>query len=86
MFGIILREAFADHQSQENYVKQSYLDWTIVRPGAFTDGNRSDEYRHGFPVTDKTTKLEISRADVADFMLQQLADDTYLHKTPGVSY
>jgi hypothetical protein len=28
----------------------------------------------------------ISRADVADFMLQQLSDDTYLHKTPAVSY
>jgi Putative NADH-flavin reductase len=86
MFGIFLRAAYADHVSQENYVKQSRLDWIIVRPGAFTDGKRTGEYRHGFPGTDKTTKLKISRADVADFMLKQLTDDTYLHKTPGVSY
>lgn len=86
MFGILLRDAYADHVSQESYVKQSSLDWTIVRPAAFTNGNRTGEYQHGFPGTDKTISLKISRADVADFMLRQLADDTYLRKTPGVSY
>jgi putative NADH-flavin reductase len=86
MFGIFLQDAFADHEAQESYVKQSRLDWTIVRPGSFTNGNATGEYRHGFSGTDKTTKLKISRADVADFMLKQLSDDTYLHKTPGLSY
>jgi len=86
VFGLLLRPAYADHVCQENYVRQSRLDWTIVRPAAFTDGERTGQYRHGFPGTDKTTKLKISRADVADFMLKQLTDDTYLHKTPGLSY
>ena len=86
MFGLFLRPMFADHILQENYVKQSHLDWIIVRPGAFTDGNRTGEYQHGFPGTDQTTKLKISRADFADFMLKQLIDDTYLHTTPGLSY
>ncbi len=62
MFGLLLRSAYADHVSQENHVKKSHLDWTIVRPGAFTDGERTGQYRHGFPGTDKTTKLKISRA------------------------
>lgn len=86
MFGFLLRDAFADHERQEAYVGQSGLDWTIVRPGAFTDGGRTGAYRHGFPSTDREISLKISRADVADFMLKQLADDTYLHKTPGISY
>jgi putative NADH-flavin reductase len=86
MFGFLLREVFADHVLQEHYIKQSRLDWTIVRPGAFTDGNFTGKYRHGFPGTAKTTKLKISRADVADFILKQLADDSYLRKTPGLSY
>lgn len=86
MFGLLLRPAYADHIRQESYVRQSRLDWTIVRPGAFTDGARTGQYRHGFPGTDRTTKLKISRTDVADFMLKQLADDTYLHKAPGISY
>ena len=86
MFGLLLRPMYADHESQEDYVRHSSLDWTIIRPGAFTDGDRTGKYRHGFPSTDKTTKLKISLADVADFMLKQLIDDTYLHKTPGLSY
>ncbi|MDV2997071.1 MAG: hypothetical protein N4J56_006776 [Chroococcidiopsis sp. SAG 2025] len=86
MFGFLLRQAYADHVAQENYVKQSHLDWTIVRPGAFVDGERTGNYRHGFPGTDRTSKLKISRADVADFMLKQLTDDLYLHKTPALSY
>lgn len=86
MFGFFLRKVFADHQKQENYVKQSSLDWTIIRPGAFVEGTRTGNYRHGFPGTDKTSKLKISRADVADFILKQLADDTYLGKSASLSY
>ena len=83
---IFLRHAFADHERQEAIVKQSSLDWTIVRPSQLKDGPRTGVYRHGFPITDRQIKGKISRADVADFMLKQLTDDTYLHQTPGVSY
>ena len=86
MFGFLLRQPFADHQKQEAYVKQSHLDWTIVRPGAFVEGERTGNYRHGFPGNDKTSQLKISRADVADFILKQLGDDFYLHQTPALSY
>ena len=84
--GVFLRHAFADHKRQEAVVRQSSLDWTLVRPPHMKDGTRTGVYRHGFPTTDKGIKGWISRADVADFMLKQLVDDTYLHQTPGVSY
>jgi putative NADH-flavin reductase len=83
---VFLRHAFADHERQEAVVKQSALDWIIVRPPHLTDGPRTGVYRHGFSTTDKQFAGKISRADVADFMLKQLTDDTYLHQTPGVSY
>ena len=86
MFGLILRNVFADHQRQEQDVLQSGLDWTIVRPGAFIEGDRTGHYRCGFPGTDKTSKLKISRADVADFILKQVGDRSYLHQTPSLSY
>lgn len=86
MFGLLLRGAFADHQQQEAHVRRSDLDWTIVRPAAFTDGGRTGEYRHGFPPSKKGLELKISRADVADFMLDHLTDDAYLRQTPGLSY
>lgn len=86
MFGFLLKEAYRDHELQEKYIRASPLNWTIVRPAAFTDGERTGIYRHGFTPTENHLKLKISRADVADFMLKQLADDTYLRKTPGLSY
>lgn len=85
MFGLLLRAAYADHVRQEEFVKQSELDWTIVRPSAFTDGPRTGSYQRGFD-PDRKTKLKISRADVADFIIEQLTDDTYLRRTPAISY
>ncbi|PSL46372.1 putative NADH-flavin reductase [Chitinophaga niastensis] len=82
----LLKKGFADHALQEKYIKDSQLDWVIVRPGNLTDGNRTGEYRYGFAATDKSLKVKVSRADVADFMLKQLTDNTWLHKTPGISY
>jgi putative NADH-flavin reductase len=83
---LFLRKAFADHEIQENYIRQSNLDWTIIRPAGLTNGARTGIYRHGFPLTEKGLKSKVSRADVADFMLKHLNGDTYIHKTPGVSY
>lgn len=85
MFGLLLRAAYDDHVEQERYVRQSDLDWTIVRPSAFTDGPHTGNYGRGFG-GDRQGKLEISRADVADFVLEQLTDETYLRLTPAISY
>ncbi len=82
----ILRNQFLDRELQEEYIKNSTLDWIIIRPGGLTDGPHTGHYRHGFSINDTTVKIKISRADVADFMLKQIDDDTYLHKTPSLSY
>ena len=86
MFGFILRKVFADHQRQETLVRNSHLDWTIVRPGAFTDGPQTGQYRHSFPSTDRSITLKISRADVADFILKQLSDHSSLSQALSLSY
>ncbi|QUS59562.1 SDR family oxidoreductase [Synechocystis sp. PCC 7339] len=86
MFSFILRKVFADHERQEALVKNSGLDWTIVRPGAFIDGPLTGQYRHSFPSTDRTITLQISRADVANFILKQFSDESSLQQTPSLSY
>ncbi|RAJ05361.1 putative NADH-flavin reductase [Chitinophaga skermanii] len=82
----ILKKGFADHALQESYVKASQLDWTIVRPGNLTNDAFTGKYKHGFPANDQTIKVKISRADVADFMLQQLSSTQYIFQNPGISY
>jgi hypothetical protein len=83
---LFLRNVFRDKEVQEQYVKKSDLDWIIVRPAALTSGPRAGVYRSGFGTTDQAIGGKIARADVADFLLKQLTDDTYLRKTPGLSY
>lgn len=87
MFGLLLRPAMADHNIQEILVRKSDVDWTIVRPAAFTDGPKTGNYQHGFPGdSPKGLALKISRADVAHFLLKQLKSDVYLNQTTGLSY
>lgn len=86
MFGFILRQVFTDHERQEALVRNSNLDWTLVRPGALTDGPRTGEYRHSFPSRDRAITLQISRADVADFILKQLSDQSSLYQAASLSY
>ncbi|MGB5635218.1 MAG: NAD(P)H-binding protein [Waterburya sp.] len=55
----MLRKVFADHQLQEKYVQQSNLDWTIIRPGAFVEGTRTTNYRHGFLGSDRIINSQL---------------------------
>lgn len=82
----MLRRVWADHETQENYIKESQLDWIIARPAALTDDEHTGSYQQGFAADNKTVTSKISRADTADFMLKQLTDNNYLHKTPCISY
>ena len=86
MFGWLLKQAMADHEEQEAFIQKSNLDWTTIRPAAFTDGPATGDYKLGFPSSESGLALKISRADVASVMLQQMTTDTYLHKSPGLSY
>jgi putative NADH-flavin reductase len=83
---ILLRNVAADHELNESMIKQSKLDWVIVRPPLLTRGERTGSYRSGDHVEPKSFFPRISRADVAQFMLRQLSDDTFLHGTPVVMY
>jgi putative NADH-flavin reductase len=79
------RTMFMDHLHQEEFVHQSNLDWIIVRPTRLTDTPRTGVYRVGESIF-IGPRAHISRADVADFMLKQVHDDTYVHKTPRLKY
>lgn len=83
---LFLKRAFADHEVQEEKVKESLLDWIIVRPTALTDGEYVGRYQQGELFDKKRVTFKISRADTADFMLKQLVETNHLHKTIGISY
>jgi uncharacterized protein YbjT (DUF2867 family) len=85
MFGALLRPAFRDHELQESLVRASGLDWTIVRPSAFTDDPAGCSFREDFGSEDRSLKLRISRADVAGFLVRQIGETRYLRQAVGIS-
>ena len=82
----ILPLYFLDKHRQEGVVRQSGLDWVLVRPGALTHGKPRGRFRHGPKVGNWLWTVRISRADVAAFMLDQITDDTYRHRAVGVAW
>ncbi|MEJ2020164.1 MAG: SDR family oxidoreductase [Maritimibacter sp.] len=85
MFGLLLAPAHRDHELQETLVSASGLDWTIVRPSAFTDGPATGQFATGFGPQKRGLSLKIPRADVADFIKRQLSDRGHLHSAVGIS-
>jgi putative NADH-flavin reductase len=81
----ILPFYFWDKTRQEAIVRASAVEWTLVRPGALTNGPRRSRYRHGPRVGHWLWTVRISRADVAAFMLDQLEDTRYLRTAVGVA-
>ena len=77
--GWLLKVPFQDHERQEAQVRGSGLDWVIARPGRLTSGPARKQYV-------KTSAVErvpgsISRADVADFLVDACEGPTWVGHT-----
>jgi putative NADH-flavin reductase len=69
---VLLGPAYADLRRMETNVRTSELDWTIVRvSGTLTDGPARGSYR-AEPGYSLPGGRRIARADVAEYMLDQL--------------
>jgi putative NADH-flavin reductase len=87
VFGLLLRllsrSAVEDMTQAVKEVRASDLDWTVVRVPRLLDAPASGKIRIGYLGADVSTQL--SRADMADFILRQVTDRTYLHQAPVIS-
>jgi len=64
-------------------LKESDLDWMIVRGPRLTNEKPKHKYRVGWVGVNASTK--ISRADLADFIVKQIDSDEFVHQMPFVS-
>jgi len=82
-FATLLRSSRTDHEAQEAAVKESGLDWTIVRPSGLTDTPRTGVYEVGENIPATTSK--IARADVADLILKELEENALIGKAVTIT-
>ena len=83
-FRTLLRQVGRDKRAGEDHVRASDIDWTVVYPPSLTNGPRTGTYRSGEALELRGVP-KISRADVASFMLSQVADRTYSRRIAIVS-
>ena len=81
----LLRNMYADLWKMERIVKASAINWTIIRPPKLINSPAKTEYRTevGQQVENG---LEISRADVAHFIVNNLANDAIIKRTVEIAY
>ncbi|RBP16497.1 putative NADH-flavin reductase [Roseiarcus fermentans] len=80
-FRLFLGRAYDDKGVQERIIKESGLDWTIVRPGVLVPGPPSGRCKALTEPSQWRNGL-VSRADVADFVVKQVTSTQYLRKAP----
>ncbi len=78
------KKSMEEKAAAEAIVRQSGLDWVIVRPSPLTKGPLTGEYQASVDTT--LMGRQISRADAAQFILQQVTDNTWLRQTPVITY
>ncbi len=84
LLGRLQPDVLEDAERHAEVIRGSGLDWVIVRAPRLTGEAARGRYRVGY--VGKNSGTRISRADVADFMLEQITGDDYLHRMPMVSY
>lgn len=82
-FATLLKSSRDDHETQEAAVKESGLDWTIIRPSGLTDTPRTGIYEVGENIPAATSK--IARADIADLILKELEQNALIGKAVTIT-
>jgi len=79
---LLLKQVFLDKVRQMKIIRESNLDWVIIRPAGLTDAPKTGKYKItlGAPVSRR-----IPRADVADFMLKLITNKQYDRQMPAIS-
>ncbi len=79
---LFLRQVFADKIRQMEIIRESLLEWVLIRPVGLTDAPKTGRY---VITLGNPTSSTIPRADVADFMLKLITDKKYDRMMPAIS-
>jgi uncharacterized protein YbjT (DUF2867 family) len=85
IFPLLLKKVYADKNRQEAIVSDSGLDWVLVRPSILNNKPGRGSVR---ALTDLSGFHggSIAREDVATFVLDQVRADTWLHRSPLITW
>jgi putative NADH-flavin reductase len=81
----IYKPVYTDMRLMEKIIHESGLNWTIVRAPKLTDGKRTEKYKD---ITNQPLRSipTISRADLADYMLNQISEMRTYQSRVDIAY
>lgn len=85
MIKLLMKDSHNNIVLTGKHIAESDLDWTIVRVPMLADRPTSGKINVGYPGDGTVSSRSLSRADLADFLLQQLHDKKWLRKSPVIS-
>ena len=77
------RNALTDGIGHADLIRQTDLDWTIVRGPMLTDDPAKGNYQVGYVGT--VPGIKLTRADLANFMLKEFEQGQHIRKMPFVT-
>lgn len=86
IYPLFTRPFYEDKNRQEQLIRQSTLDWVLVRPAPFKATAGPAPFQAITEVKPETRLTRITRDEVAAFVLDQLADDRYLRKAVFIGH
>jgi putative NADH-flavin reductase len=82
---LLLGTAYADKDRQETIIRESDLDWLIVRPTILTNGRGRGRYQV-LVSPEKWRNGLIARRDVADFLVREVIVPSHTRVAPVLTY
>jgi putative NADH-flavin reductase len=84
MIKTTMRPVYEEIVNVAQIVRDSDLDWTIVRVSILNNHRKSSKVRVGYLGTGEVG-VRLSRADLADFILDELKNAKYIRQMPAIS-
>jgi putative NADH-flavin reductase len=79
LFPLFTKGVYADKDIQETLIRQTDVEWTIVRPASFRKETPPGPLRAVTAVDDVTLR-RISRSEVAQFLVDELEQNRYVRQ------
>jgi Trk K+ transport system NAD-binding subunit len=81
----LIKDTYLDIVETGEQIAKSQLDWTIVRLPMLSNKPSKGKLNIGYTGDGQINLFSLSRTDLADFLIQQLDDKTYLRQAPVIS-
>jgi putative NADH-flavin reductase len=85
LYPLFTKGIYADKDKQEDLVRQSQTDWTLVRPAPFRSQTPPGSLRVVIHVDDVTLR-RISRLEVAKFLVDELEQNRYVRQAVFIGH